>query len=159
MSDAKIKIKNDTKKRWRTKDQMREAITHKQVTKKYKTNPFLTPKMIRLVHLLTDMNDNRSLGDKCAAVPVSKTALYTHWLNSPKFLQFYAEERTKMMRVHAHAVDKTLIKKAIKGKSSAMTKLFYQKMGELGTGEGGSLLDQAAEIHIHSNVPRPEKKK
>ncbi len=157
MSDKNIKIKNDTKRRWRTKKQLKEAITHKQVMRKRNANPFITPKMIRLVHLLTDMNDDRTLTQKCKDVPVSTTALYTHWLSNVKFLEFYREERMKMMSAYAHAVDKTLIRKAMKGKQPSMTKLYYQKVGELPSGDSGSLLDQAAEIHIHSNVPRPKK--
>ena len=159
MSDKRYKIKNDTKKRWRTRKQLKEGITHNDVVRKKKSNPFLTPKMIRLVWLLTDMNDNRTLSEKCAAVPVSKTALYTHWLKMPKFLEFYQEERMKMMRIYAHAVDKTLIRKAMKGKSPAMTKLFYQKVGEISSGESGLLIDKATEVHVHSNIPRPKPEK
>ena len=63
-----------------------------------------------------------------------------------------------MMRSYAHAVDKTLIRKAMKGKQPTMTKLYYQKLGEISTGEGGLLIDKAAEIHVHTSVPRPKKK-
>lgn len=144
------------KSKHHSKEELADELLEKHLGRSYKVNPLVTPKMIKYVMLLVDYSDTRGLCAKMKDVPVSKTTVYVHWLRNPVFLEFYKEERERMMKLHAIGVDRAMIKKAKKG-NSAMTKLYYQRSGEMGMEGSGSLIDKATEVIVNTNIPRPVK--
>ena len=139
-----------------TKPELEEAILEKNLGRAQRVNPLVTSKMMKFVALLTDYSDTRGMCAKMKDVPVSKTAVYVHWLRNPVFLEFYREERERMMKLHGVHVDRAMIRKAKKG-NSAMTKLYYQRSGEMGIEGSGSMIDKATEVSVYTNIPRPTK--
>lgn len=138
-----------------TKEELEEALLEKGLGRTNRVNPLVTSKMMKYVALLVDYSDARGLCAKMKDVPVSKTCVYVHWLRNPVFLEFYKEERERMMKLHAIGVDRAMIKKAKKG-NSAMTKLYYQRSGEMGIEGTGSMIDKATEVIVNTNIPRPK---
>jgi hypothetical protein len=111
------------------------------------------PKMVKLVDLLVDWNDDRPVYKKCEEAGVSPSTFYCRWLRNEYFASYYKDRRTRALRAHGTAVDRALVARATKGEIPAM-RLFYERLGELKEAEE----ERPTVINVISSIPRSKDK-